>query len=345
MNKTTWQSPSNIALIKYWGKDSGQMPKNPSISFTLKNAYTQTTIFYHTLNSDGLPKVDFLFDGKENPDFAARLEKFIHSIVENIPILKGLHLRIESKNSFPHSTGIASSASAMSALALCLVSLEQEISGSILGFDNFYKKASFIARLGSGSAARSIYGGVTLWGTTTEISESSNKFAVDINKQVHPVFLSYQDAVLLVSDQVKKVSSSKGHELMENHPFAAQKYTESVKNTAKMLKILKTGNLDDFSNLVESEALSLHAMMMTSNPGYVLMEPNTLEIIHKIRGFRKRTNIPVCFTLDAGANVHVLYPETHKNEVKNFITCEIEKFCVRKQWIQDEVGMGPKKIN
>lgn len=344
MKSITWQSPSNIALIKYWGKTGNQIPKNPSISFTLKNAYTETTVHYKTSNSEELPKISLLFEGNKNLSFEQRLQKFIHSIVNYIPVLKGIQLKIESKNSFPHSTGIASSASAMSALALCLVSIEKELMGSLNGFEDFYKKASFIARLGSGSAARSIYGGVNLWGQVDYLKESSNILSIDITKDTHPVFNSYNDAILLVSNKEKQVSSSVGHNLMNNHPFAEQKFIESYKNTSKMLDILACGDQNLFAELVEAEALSLHAMMMTSNPNYLLMEANTLSIIQKIRDFRIQTQIQACFTLDAGANVHLLYPNENKERVESFIKSELVKFCSNNQWISDKVGDGPKKI-
>ena len=96
-------------------------------------------------------------------------------------------------------------------------------------------------------------------------------------------------------------------------------------------------------NIVELEALSLHSMMMTSDPYFILMQPNTLAIIQKIWEFRKNTNIPLCFTLDAGANVHLLYPKINKFEIHKFIKGELLMFCQDGNYIQDEVGEGAKK--
>ena len=145
----TWKSPSNIALVKYWGKHGKQLPRNPSVSFTLSQAFTETTIaFDYDIQSNG--SAEFSFEGSKNERFERRIKKFLTSIEGFMPFLSHAKLKIDSSNSFPHSTGIASSASAMSALALCLCSLESEIYNDLYKDSSFYKKASFIARLGSG---------------------------------------------------------------------------------------------------------------------------------------------------------------------------------------------------
>jgi len=112
----------------------------------------------------------------------------------------------------------------------------------------------------------------------------------------------------------------------------------------KMSKILQEGNTKEFINLVESEALTLHTMMMTSQPYFILMKPNTLEIIHKIWAYRKEQQSNICFTLDAGANVHVLFPETEKKSVHEFIKNELTLYCDNSQYISDQVGLGAKKL-
>ncbi|MCB0685806.1 MAG: diphosphomevalonate decarboxylase, partial [Saprospiraceae bacterium] len=113
-----WQSPSNIALIKYWGKYGDQLPQNPSISFTLDKSFTQTKISYRFRPDRHSPiSTTFLFEGKENAAFQERIERYLLKRKDFLPFLSDLHLDIESTNSFPHSAGIASSASAFSALA------------------------------------------------------------------------------------------------------------------------------------------------------------------------------------------------------------------------------------
>ncbi|MBC7885694.1 MAG: diphosphomevalonate decarboxylase, partial [Saprospiraceae bacterium] len=143
MNKTGWQSPSNIAIIKYWGKHGRQLPNNPSVSFTLTTAATQTCIEWTDFNKFGRVELTFTLEGKENPGFSARIEKFLDSLVdEYFPFLKEVSLQIDSSNSFPHSSGIASSASGMSALALCLCDIEQKLNGEKNDNSAFIRKAS-----------------------------------------------------------------------------------------------------------------------------------------------------------------------------------------------------------
>jgi diphosphomevalonate decarboxylase len=102
--------------------------------------------------------------------------------------------------------------------------------------------------------------------------------------------------------------------------------------------------LETFINIIESEALQLHALMMCSNPSFILMKPNTLRIIEEVRRFRSETNIPLCFTLDAGPNVHLLYPENEAEKVEKFIKNELVTYCNQGRWIADHVGDGPKKL-
>ena len=107
--------------------------------------------------------------------------------------------------------------------------------------------------------------------------------------------------------------------------------------------MLIDGDLEHFIDLVESEALCLHAMMMTSNPSFVLMQPNTLSIIKKVENFRFQTQLPLCFTLDAGANVHLLYPLQNRIPIIDFIQEELVVHCQKGQYIEDQVGNGAKK--
>ena len=336
----SWQSPSNIALIKYWGKTEPQIPKNPSLSFTLSNCHTTTRLDYR-LKDRLSSSYDFkvFFEGIENQEFKPKIHSFFKRIEAYVPFLSAYEFEIHTQNSFPHSSGIASSASGMSALALCLMSIEKKINPEISA-DHFLKKASFMARLGSGSAARSIEGPLVVWGTHPQITGSNNNYGIKYPFDCHPVFESYQDTILLVDRGVKQVSSSMGHHLMKGHPFAEARFKQAGDNMTRLITVLKEGDLDAFIDIVEREALSLHAMMMSSDPYFILMKPNTLEIIERIWDFRKKSKIPVCFTLDAGANVHVLYPENDKAAVNSFITGELIGFCEKKQYIYDKAGDG-----
>ncbi len=334
----TFSAPSNIALVKYWGKKENQIPANPSLSFTLNNCKTVTTLQYE-LKTDKNISFDLLFEGQPKESFRPKIQKYFERIQELCPYVLDYHFTIDTKNTFPHSSGIASSASGMAALSANIIALEKLVNPNETE-DYYLQKASLLARLGSGSACRSIKGNIVVWGETESIENSSDLFGVEFPYEVNSVFENYQDTILLVDKGEKQVSSTVGHELMHNHPFAERRFQQAHENIAQLKDILKSGNLTEFIALVESEALTLHSMMMTSMPYFILMKPNTLEIINQIWKFRETTNIPVCFTLDAGANVHVLYPNNYKEEVQKFITNELAKYCQNNQFIHDEMGLG-----
>lgn len=344
----SWQSPSNIALVKYWGKYGEQMPMNPSISFTLKNCDTKTSLSFEKLafvKASGHRGFDFevYLEGKREVSFEPKIQKFFERVEVYLPFLKDYKFKIETSNSFPHSSGIASSASGMSALALCLMDMERQMQPDITE-EYFVEKASFLSRLGSGSACRSLEGPLIVWGEHPEVEGSSNLFGTKYPFEVHQNFQNYQDTILLVDKGEKQVSSTLGHDLMLDHPFAEQRFRQAKENLSKLIPVLKEGNLSEFIKIVESEALSLHAMMLTSRPYFILMKPNTLEIINAIWKFREETGSKVCFTLDAGANVHVLYPEIEKETALQFIKNELSQFCKNGEFIVDEVGLGASKI-
>ena len=343
-SKITWRSPSNLALIKYWGKQGRQLPRNASISFTLQNAYSETSLEYEAKEDDGTIEVAFLFEGKENEAFRAKIVRFLSSITEILPFLTAYKLKIESHNSFPHSAGIASSASSMSALALCLCSMERAVSITMPNEELFYRKASDIARLGSGSASRSVYPYLALWGATPLAKGASDEYAIPYGDKVDPIFHSFHDDILMVSKGEKSVSSTAGHALMEGNPFAEIRYQQAHENLEKLLVALAEGDLATFGTIVEEEALQLHALMMCSKPSYILMEGHSIELIKRVRAWRKETGKQLYFSLDAGPNLHLLYPDAIKAAVKAFIEGDLLPFCEEGQYLQDVVGAGPLKL-
>lgn len=343
-----WQSPSNIAIVKYWGKHGQQLPRNASISFTLQAAYTETELNYSPRETPGDDiALDFFFEGQPQPAFAQKIVKFLSSLVEAgvLPFLNQFHLNIFSSNSFPHSAGIASSASSMSALALCLCTMEQELFGTLSSPAEFFRKASYLARLGSGSACRSLYPVMGEWGALEKLSGSTDLWATPCAEWVHPIFHDYHDDILIVSKGEKSVSSRAGHQLMESNPYAAARYQQANENMAKLVDVLKAGDAHAFGQIAELEALTLHALMMSSQPPYLLMKPNSLAMIEKIRVYRAETNLPLYFTLDAGPNLHLLYPEEIEGQVAPFIQAELLPLCEEGKMIRDKVGQGPVKFS
>ncbi len=336
-----WRCPSNIALVKYWGKYGRQYPSNPSISFTLSEAHTTTSVSYE-YSKEKLEDIHltFKFEGESKPAFENKIKKFLDSIRDVYPLISHLKLDIESSNSFPHSSGIASSASSMAALSMCLLSIQKEL----LGEDNLdINQASNIARLGSGSASRSVYPEIAAWGQTEHVSDSSNDYAVEYTESIDPIFKSFHDDILIVSADEKSVSSRAGHALMECNPYSAARFQQANDHLGIIIKAMKEGDLDTFGLIVEKEALTLHALMMASEPPYILLEPNTLNIIREIQKFRSDNNVPVYFTLDAGPNIHMLYPHQYVTEVAT-LKESLRSYCVNGKIIEDKVGQGPIKL-
>jgi diphosphomevalonate decarboxylase len=337
-----WTAPSNIALVKYWGKFGDQLPSNPSISLTLSAAHTKTAVDWKYDPGQSETNIDFLFEGERNQQFTQRVRKVLVKYSNNIPELKNFSFTFSSENSFPHSAGIASSASGMAALSLCIVSALKEFCTEFDDESFFYQTASSMARQASGSACRSFYGPVTSWGKAKGL-ESSNIFAAPVSG-VNDLFSSYHDSILILSSAQKSVSSSAGHALMESHPYRNIRFSHATQNCEELLAVMKNGDLVRFCEIVEQEALELHGLMMTSRPSFILMKAETLQVIEKVRSFREKSSIPLCFTLDAGPNVHLLYPDENKIEVQRFIEQELILYSENRHVLHDEVGHGPRKL-
>ena len=336
-----WQSPSNIALVKYWGKHGRQLPRNPSVSLTLQEARSETRIAYRPARqrSRGVD-LKFYFEGSERPDFGERIAQYLGSIVDVYPFLEEVELEIHSSNTFPHSAGIASSASAMSAIATALCDMERRLFATLTDEVTFNKKASYLSRLGSGSACRSVYPVAAAWGATEAVPSSSDLYAVPVGEVIDPVFESYHDDILIVSRAEKSVSSSAGHRLMEGNAYATPRYLQADERLHRLMDAMKAGDLETFGELTEQEALTLHALMMTSDPAYVLMEPDSLRCIQIVQAWRRDTHKPLYFTLDAGPNLHLLYPDSIAEEVSQLIDSELRQYCNRGEVIRDRVGQG-----
>lgn len=319
----SWRSPSNIALVKYWGKKGHQLPANPSLSLTLKECYTETKVSFSPADKTS---VVVNFEGKSNEKFAAKIMKFLSSIRTELPWIENLALNIETSNTFPHGTGIASSASGMSALALCLTEYMQ---GNRDG--DFFRNASYLSRLASGSACRSIYGGFASWG------DESDYFATPF--EVHKDLSQLYDSVIVVSGAEKSVSSTEGHGRMGEHAFAAARFEQAKSNFKRMKAALVAGDMMEVGSLMENEALSLHAMMMTAPDSFTLLKPQSLMAMDLVRDFRRESGLPLFFTLDAGPNLHLIYPDVGVNKIRTFIETELRP--ISEKIIHDSRGEGP----
>ncbi len=319
----SWRSPSNIALVKYWGKKGHQIPANPSLSMTLKECFTETQVKF-----EPAPKLSVTvnLDGKTNDKFALKIEKYLRSLKAELPWIESLSVHVDTRNTFPHGTGIASSASGLSAFALCLTDYLQSSRD-----ENFLKRASYLSRLASGSACRSVYGGFTTWGDESDLYASPF--------EVHKDLAHLHDTIVVVSSAEKSVSSTAGHDRMSEHAFREARYVQARNNFQLMKAALKSGDMKEVGRITENEALSLHAMMLTAPESFTLLKPQTLMAIELIRDFRRESGLGLYFTLDAGPNLHLIYPDEGARKIETFIDHELGP--LSEKIIKDTRGEGP----
>ena len=131
---------------------------------------------------------------------------------------------------------------------------------------------------------------------------------------------------------------------MDGNPYAEPRYAQARQRLAALLTAMEAGDLATFGKIAEDEALTLHALMMCSNPSYTLMRPNSLAIIERVRAWRAETQHPVFFSLDAGPNIHLLYPTDIVVDVRKFIEDDLAEFCENGYVVNDWVGEGPEEM-
>jgi len=343
--KIGWRAPANIALVKYWGKKANQAPENGSISITLDHASTTTYLtFSKKKKADGVIEMEYHFHGKHHQKFEQKVTLLLNKLAIEMNFLTDYQLIIESENNFPHSAGIASSASSMAALALCLTSMEELVTHTLLGKEGFYRRASHLARLGSGSASRSVYGGIVTWGEMALVDGSSNLFATPFCLQRDSRLNQIRDIILVVSSKEKTMSSSAGHERMVDHPYREGRKHQANNNLTKMIAAINEDDYRIIAEVAENEALSLHALLMTSASAGLLLQPNTLHIITEIKKQRESAGLDLFFTIDAGPNVHLIYYQDQREQVVRFVEDKLIQYCENGQWIDDKIGSGPKLL-
>ncbi len=316
MNICEYSTHSNIALVKYWGKRDNQIPCNPSISFTLKKC--QTLMKASAIKTESF-NLKLVFEGVRNKKF----EENISSRLKRLPIeLSNLSITIESENTFPHSSGIASSASSMS----CLAKVVNDLYSLKLSKDEL----SNYARLLSGSACRSISLGFQSWGKAEYLTNSSDQYSTEV--KVHSDFHDLKDCIIIVDSGAKKVSSTQGHESMKEHPYRKARYEQARKNHEDLVIALKAGDWKTFNHITKIEALSLHSLMMSSPEPYFLIRPNSLKMIELIEQDLNKDHFT--YTLDAGANIHLIYRSRYHREAKIFLDKYSQFF---ESYLEDEI--------
>ncbi len=299
--KATAKSCANIAFIKFWGKKNPKLniPFNDSISMNLSRCITTTTVEFNPRFREDRVYID----GKlVKDDKRLRVLKIIDIIREKSEIPWAV--KVVSKNSFPKDAGIASSASGFSALALA---------GSIAADLNLsQKELSILARLGSGSASRSVIDGFSQW---NKGKNSSSSYAVQI---APPDFWNLRDVVAVVAKDKKKVSSTEGHASAITSPFFKIRQKFLPGRLREIKKAFLKKNLKTFGKLLEEEAIELHVIAMTSQPPIFYWNKGTLEVIDKVLKLTEQ-EILAYFTMDAGPNVHIICSEKDVQKVNRVI--------------------------
>lgn len=320
--KATAIAPANIAFIKYWGKKDKalRLPRNDSISMNLSNATTTTTVDF----SQDYVK-DEIYYGNQKMDDGETGRVIDH--LERVRRLakKRLFARVITKNSFPKGTGIASSASGFAALTLAAAAAS--------GLKLSAKQLSILARLGSGSACRSMSPGFVEWKAA---DSSNNSYAYSLYSEK---YWNLRDIIIVVSEEKKSITSSAGHENAGSSIFFQARLENLPQRINKLKEALKTKDIKTFGNLAEEEAIELHAVMMTQKPPLFYWSSKTLEIIKYVHIWRKE-GLPVYFTLDAGPNVHLICEEKQEKKVLQKI-----KNSGYKNMIINNPAAGAKIIN
>jgi len=292
MTTATAQATPNIALIKYWGNQDNtqRIPSNNSISMNLDGLYTRTTVSFQP----SLPFDELIINGHEVMGTASDRVSYILDIIRG---MANIHERAEviSENNFPSGTGIASSASAFAALALA--------GSKAAGLNLSEQELSRLARRGSGSASRSIPGGFVEWQAGTNDEDS---FAFSIAEPNH---WDLVDCVAIVSASHKKTGSTEGHSIAWTSPLQAARVADAPRRLEICRNAILKRDFNAFSSIVEFDSDMMHAVMMTSTPALHYWKPASLDVMNCVRQWRM-DGIPVCYTVDAGPNVHVICPET-----------------------------------
>jgi diphosphomevalonate decarboxylase len=291
----------NIAFIKYWGNrdETLRIPLNGSISMNLDGLETQTSVdFSVSSNSDSLTI-------NEKPVSGPGLKR-VSLFLDLVRQMSGKKefARVVSRNNFPTGTGIASSAAAFAALALAACKAAGlELSESAL---------SRLARRGSGSACRSVPGGFVEWQAGTEEADS---YAVSI---ASPGDWELMDCIVVLSSEHKVIGSTEGHALAGTSPLQSAR----VADAPRRLEICRTAILQrDFAalaDIVELDSNMLHAVMLTSRPALMYWQAASITVMQAIHAARGK-GLPVCYTLDAGPNVHVITEKAHTQRVSELL--------------------------
>lgn len=323
MPKATVEAPSNIALVKYWGaKDLGRaIPYAPSISMTLRECRTRTTVEFRK----GDDRPDEVLVETEGGTLEPAEDEFRDPIVQHLNRLREWAdcsgaCRVATRNSFPSAAGIASSASGFAALTLA--------AARAFGRDPDATESSVLARRsGSGSAARSVWGGYVLWPRGDEAA-AAQLFPAD--------HWDLRDVIAVVDTEAKTVSSREGHRRAPTSPFFETRLDHLGERLETVRSALQDRDMAQLGDAAERDGIELHLIAMSSEPPIYYWKPATLTVLEAVRECRA-SGIPAYATMDAGANVHILCPSSEESQVANRLDALQEVQYI----IRDGVGGGP----
>ncbi len=288
MRAATARAHSNIAFIKYWGNldDSLRLPANPSLSMNLDGLYTETTVTWdEAQESDTL-----VLNGQTAPDAARQRVAYHLDALRQRLDLSG-YARVESINNFPMGAGIASSASAFAALTVAAV--------VAAGLELPERDLTTLARLGSGSASRSVPDGFVIWHAA---NTHDGAFAQSIAPADH---WNLVDVIAIVSDQHKAVGSTQGHHSATTSDLQAARVEGAPARVVACQEAVLNRDFAALAAVVEHDSNLMHAVMMTSRPPLFYWQPASLAVMDLVRQWRAE-GLRVCYTLDAGPNVHCI---------------------------------------
>jgi len=291
----------NIAFIKYWGnRDAAlRLPSNGSISMNLEGLATRTRVtFDPSSESDEL-----LLNGKPaNKSALSRASDFL-DIVRNLASIQ-LRASVVSENDFPTGAGIASSASAFSALALA--------STAALGMKMSEAELSRLARRGSGSACRSIPEGFTEWAAgLSDLDSFACSFAA-------PSYWQLADCIAVVQTGEKQAGSTEGHKIANTSPVQRARVEDAPRRLEICREAILKKDFEKLADIIELDSNLLHAVMMTSDPRLYYWQGVTLEVMRSVQSWRQ-SGIPCAFTIDAGPNVHVICLADESERISNLL--------------------------
>ncbi|MBD3362646.1 diphosphomevalonate decarboxylase [Candidatus Dojkabacteria bacterium] len=297
--KSTAIAGSNIAFTKYWGRkdEKLRLPSNGSISMTLDNLLTTTTVEF----SDKYDSDDIIIDGQKIDKEAKRVSKHLDRIRKRARIK--LFAKVVSENNFPTSTGLSSSASGFAALT------KAATAASNLNIEN--KELTILSRQGSGSSSRSILGGFCEWvdGDTSESSYVKQLFPKNHWELI--------DIIAVVSKDKKLVPTSIGHTYAQTSPFFETRLKYMKQKNQLCKKIIKEKNFQKLGEFIELEAMELHCIMLSSTPQLIYWTPESLKIMKLIKQWRKQENIKAYFTVNTGQDVHILCEPDTVQKINN----------------------------